>query len=210
MRVLLTDGPFLLAWLGVWRGEPYAPEEESALARTIPAISRRLLVERQLSDGAPRPFESLLTTLDLVAQPVFVVNHLGNIVLANGIGRELLDRDRTVLALCSEVARGAARSVRVRSVTPFGARGLGRHFIVVVSEKQVVLDARMDRATRDLQLTPAEARIFEHLVSGDSAKDIALRVGCAPRTVEVHTTAILKKSRKPTRARLAAWFWTEC
>ncbi len=31
-----------------------------------------------------------------------------------------------------------------------------------------------------------------------------------PRTAEVHTTAILKKSRKESRARLAVWFWTEC
>jgi DNA-binding NarL/FixJ family response regulator len=43
---------------------------------------------------------------------------------------------------------------------------------------------------------------------GDANKDIAVKVGCSPRTVELHVSAVLRKARVDTRAQVAAKFWS--
>jgi two-component system, LuxR family, response regulator FixJ len=48
------------------------------------------------------------------------------------------------------------------------------------------------RAQRDL-LTPRQRDVFDHLIVGQSSKEIAAQLNLSPRTVEVHRAQILKR-----------------
>jgi len=42
-------------------------------------------------------------------------------------------------------------------------------------------------------LTPAEKRVARYLVNGFTSKEIALAIGCSPRTIEVHRANMIRK-----------------
>jgi DNA-binding NarL/FixJ family response regulator len=69
--------------------------------------------------------------------------------------------------------------------------------------------ARLARARRIWRLTERETEVLEQLARGDANKDIAPKLGCAPRTVEIHVSALLRKSRAQTRTRLALRVWRD-
>jgi pimeloyl-ACP methyl ester carboxylesterase/DNA-binding CsgD family transcriptional regulator len=53
-------------------------------------------------------------------------------------------------------------------------------------------------------LTPAEAKVFEHVVEGVDNRTIAARIGKSEKTVRNQVSAILSKTGHPTRAALIA------
>lgn len=53
-----------------------------------------------------------------------------------------------------------------------------------------------------VRLTPAEHRVLEHVLEGQSNKEIALCLSCSPRTVEFHLARIFRKTGMESRARL--------
>ena len=209
MRVVLSDGPFLLSWLGLWREEAFTPAEERVLARATPALVARLSIERLLWAGSPGSFDALGHALELVGRPAFVVNPAGQLVFANETGRALLDRDLSIVEDATAAALRGSRSPRIHSVTPIGAAGAQRHVIVLVTEDPRAADGRLHHMIREHKLSATEARVLAQLVRGDANKDIATKLGSASRTIEVHVTSILKKCRVETRGRLIARFWSE-
>jgi FixJ family two-component response regulator len=50
-----------------------------------------------------------------------------------------------------------------------------------------------DLLRREASLTPAEKRVFRHVVAGDPNKMIAAELGCAERTVKAHRAQVMKK-----------------
>ncbi len=56
--------------------------------------------------------------------------------------------------------------------------------------------------------TPREFAVLRPLAMGDSNKEIAGRLGCHEGSVERHVTALLRKARCDSRARLVARFWS--
>jgi DNA-binding NarL/FixJ family response regulator len=56
--------------------------------------------------------------------------------------------------------------------------------------------------------TPREFEVLRPLAMGDSNKEIARRLGCHEGSVERHVTALLRKARCDSRARLVARFWS--
>ncbi len=56
-------------------------------------------------------------------------------------------------------------------------------------------------------LTPREQTVLEQLARGQTNKQIASRLGCSIRTIEVHVTRILRKSGTSGRAELIARLW---
>jgi DNA-binding CsgD family transcriptional regulator len=65
-------------------------------------------------------------------------------------------------------------------------------------------DTRVDRAAERYALTARQRQVLARLVRGDSNRQIALELGCAEDTVEVHVTAIHKKVGVDGRTRLTA------
>jgi DNA-binding NarL/FixJ family response regulator len=70
------------------------------------------------------------------------------------------------------------------------------------------LPARADAARIRWGLTQREVEILRFVALGDANRDIAARLSLALATVEVHVSAILRKARVESRARLIAKFWT--
>lgn len=70
------------------------------------------------------------------------------------------------------------------------------------------LAARSEVLAQRWSLTPRQREVLQALAAGSSNREIAAALGGSERTVELHVTAILKRSGMGTRARLAANFWT--
>lgn len=207
MRLISSDGRFMLQWLGLFRKEPFTKSEENVLFRLAPKLVPRLIVERKLWGGQPGSFETLGQMLELVSLPAFVVDGQGRIALLNGPGQAILQREPSLGQEILAAATGTP-SPRIASVTPLGSEGVARHHVVLVSDDASRTEARLLTTIRDVSLSEAEGRVFRCLVAGDPNKDIATKLGTSVRTVEVHVTTILSKCRVDSRARLIAWFWT--
>lgn len=54
-------------------------------------------------------------------------------------------------------------------------------------------------------LTPTERRIARYLVNGFTSKEIALALGCSPRTVEVHRANMIRKTGVRNSFELVGW-----
>ncbi|HET7741187.1 MAG TPA: helix-turn-helix transcriptional regulator [Mycobacterium sp.] len=68
---------------------------------------------------------------------------------------------------------------------------------------------RLDAAARRWNLTPKQVEVLGLLAHGLSNRSIAAALGCAGSTVELHVTALLRKTHCRGRAALVARYWTD-
>ena len=68
--------------------------------------------------------------------------------------------------------------------------------------------AESSSASASQGATPRQAQVLALLVAGEPNKNIAARLRCAERTIELHVTALLRKAEAGSRSALAARFWT--
>ena len=59
-----------------------------------------------------------------------------------------------------------------------------------------------DLASHIERLTPREREVLEHLVAGGSNKEIGLKLGISPRTVEIHRARLMEKMAADNLAQL--------
>ncbi|MDB4946051.1 MAG: Transcriptional regulator, LuxR family [Labilithrix sp.] len=166
-----------------------------------------LPTEKELGAPSATALDLLVVSLELIEEPAFLVNGRGSVVMANRRGRARLEEDRTLLADCFDAVATRAPSARVRIVHPVATVGEGSHHVVVVERGDASLASRLERFRVAHGLTAAESRVLARIVHGDTNKGIALTLGCAARTVEVHATALMRKLGVDSRARLVAAFW---
>jgi DNA-binding CsgD family transcriptional regulator len=207
MRVVLSDGPFLLQWVGFMRAHPFARHEEGFVAAIVPELVARIRTERIVWPEVPVSFEALAQTLELIGQPAFLVTSTGTFALVNSVAHALLDRDGSVASQVMAAVSGVP-SRHVHSVSPIGAAGVSRHYIVLWADEVPKREGRLRAVARHIGLTTAETRVLSQVILGDSNKDVATKLTCSVRTVEVHVASILVKAKQESRARLVAWFWT--
>jgi DNA-binding CsgD family transcriptional regulator len=104
--------------------------------------------------------------------------------------------------------RAAARKHSGRdgdlSIDHVAARDGSMLTVVAWREHGISLALRTERARRGWRLTNRETETLMELARGNSNKAIAEILGCSLRTVEVHVSAILTKSRRSSRAELLA------
>lgn len=81
-------------------------------------------------------------------------------------------------------------------------------FLVVFTQPQPELDARLLQAARDWELTRRQIAVLRELVCGESNKGIAEKLQSAESTVEFHVTTLLRKSNAENRSALVAQFWS--
>jgi two-component system, NarL family, nitrate/nitrite response regulator NarL len=67
---------------------------------------------------------------------------------------------------------------------------------------------RLAHARQRWGLSKRQAEVLATLAHGNSNKDIAQTLGCSESTVELHVTALLRKSGAVSRTELVARFWT--
>jgi DNA-binding CsgD family transcriptional regulator/PAS domain-containing protein len=202
VRALLSEGKTLLGWVGGLSDDPEAfegPRARAALRSLLPALRSRLLLEQRF-EGAPLLAAALDATFNASTEAMYLVDRTGRIVLCNRLGATSLPSRQE----CVDAFRGQSSEFRTFAVT--GA-GLAPHCLLVRHRAQPDLVARLALAQREWQLTPAEARVLRLLAQGLPNHSIARELGCALRTIELHTTHLLRKAGVDGRTELVASFW---
>jgi PAS domain-containing protein len=112
LRVLVCDGASLLAWVGAFQPGRFDARQKRLLRRLVPALRRRLIVERAVASG-PHLRATLDAALEAIGAAAFVLNGSGGVAEANEAGRLLLAADRagTLDALRESVRRPGASAV---------------------------------------------------------------------------------------------------
>jgi DNA-binding CsgD family transcriptional regulator len=206
LRVLVCDGPLLLAWVGVLGTGRYGAREPRLLSRLARPLVTRLRLEQRLHDAEVQR-RGLEAALELLDAPAFLMRGAQAVVHANAPGRVLLDARSIDLPHRVRAARAGLDPAV--SVIPLAVRALESYTLVLIAEPQPDLRLRVGRAARGWQLTARQAEVLGWVVQGESNKLIAERLRCMENTIEVHVSAILRKAHVQGRAMLAAKFWRE-
>jgi DNA-binding CsgD family transcriptional regulator len=205
LRVLLCDGPRLLAWVGVFRGEPFGREERETLAALVPLLRDRLLLE-ELLDESWLQREAFRASLDALEGPAFLFTRAGEVRQANAAGQAALDRDPAVVK--RELLRSlGGENDALYHVTEVARRGNLSHFLGV---RRVTMDGvagRLEVAARQWSLTRRQGEVLALIARGLNNRGISDRLGCTEGTVALHVSAVLQKAAVEGRAELTARFW---
>jgi DNA-binding NarL/FixJ family response regulator len=147
---------------------------------------------------------ALSAALEGIPSPAFVVRQPATVLLANARGRALLaaenDRCISFLQVTAPPPRGPARIAL--TVAP-------DYHIAIVHDLAQDARARLEAVSRRWGLTPRQSAVLELVAQGDSNRAVASRLGCSEKTVELHVSALLSKTRCTSRSQLVASFWTD-
>lgn len=205
LRVLVCDGPALLAWVGTFHPGPVRPGQHRLLAAVVPALRRRLTIEQRLH-SAPRTQVALEAALDHIAAPTFVVDHRGGVHETNAAARALLStRYATVIySLRDAVARRP--SELTFELTPLRENGSCVAFLAVLSADTLSerIAGRVMTSAARWSLTPRQHQVIELVAQGMANATIAATLGIGERAVELHVSAILDRAGVESRAALIA------
>lgn len=205
VRVLVCDGPSLLAWVGAFRREPFGPRERDELQRLVPALRRRLVAERLLRDTRLAA-AAFCAAVEAVGAPAFVLSASGRVLHANGAGCALIDRDRRSIE--EQLRAALAGRPNGYEITRLISAAAPDHFFVV-QRAPMQAGRQVAAAASRWGLTPRQREVLALLAAGKCNKTIAAELGCAPRTVELHVSACLDKAQCEQRAELVAKLWRE-
>lgn len=205
IRALVCEDGELLGWFGGFSREQPSASQRRLLQALVPAVRRRLSLERSLY-GAPLWKEALGVTLEALGRPAFLVDSLGHIRHCNHAAQSLLDQ--RPFAIRSQVRDAATGQTGPHESLPVTGVGLPLHFLVLFNTSQALdLDGRLEECAARWSLTPTERRVLRMVVEGEANKVIAERLGCSPKTVEIHVTHLLRKGGASSRHVLISRFW---
>jgi DNA-binding CsgD family transcriptional regulator len=204
VRVLICDGPALLAWVGGLREQPYAPRERAALAALVPVFRQTFAVRRKLLDAGVA-IAGLAAALEAIGAPGFIAQRDGRIDHANHAGARLVDHSAGEVR--AKLRDAIAGNVGTSLLAPLGASGLPQRFLVVLHESRSLGELRLREAAQQWHTTDRELAVLRWLVTGDANKEIAIKLGCSEVNVERHVTSLLRKAKCDGRARLVAKYW---
>jgi len=163
-----------------------------------------VLGDDAVADLARIASAALGAALEAIPSPACIVRLPATILQANARGRALLAADREhVLGL-------------VRSSTPpprgpvrFPIESAPEHVLVVLHDLEGDARTRLAAVSRRWGLTPRQSAVLALVAQGESNRTVAGRLGCSEKTVELHVSALLAKTRCASRSQLVASFWTD-
>ena len=177
-------------------------------------ISESALTHWLARSEAPRTEEegsfaaaTVLALLEAFPCCALIARRDGIVILANAQAHSDLDSGALDLRRCLAGTSGSEDPTVAIYPLSIGLDGYERAFILR-NDPVVAAATRIARATKRWGLTPHQTEVLRLLVQGEGNKNIAHRRGCSLRTVEVHITALFKRSRTSSRAELIARFWT--
>ncbi len=200
LRVLVCDGPSLLAWFGVLQERPFTARQRRIVEALIPAVHQRLRLDRALDD-AKVATAGLAAALEQLGAAAFVVDGRGSVVHANSAARVTLEEAGATTELAALRARDGVQITRI------AAPGLGEHHLVIARRPADELATRVESAALRHRLTPRQTQVLTQLALGRANKVIAAHLGCAENTVELHVTLLLRKLDVGSRAEAVARLW---
>jgi DNA-binding CsgD family transcriptional regulator len=200
MRVLVCDGPSMLAWVGIVQPEKTTERQRDLLNLVLPAFRRRLRFERRV-DASVVAAGALATALEDLGGAAWVLGPTGDIVIANSAGRAKLDRDRATTRATIAACAAGTGPAQLEATPLRDHEGHQGHLVVEIPDP-AALGGGLSSAALRFGLTPAQTRVLERVARGISNATIAAELGVAERTIEAHVTAILVKAQVPSRAAL--------
>lgn len=207
LRVLVCEGDTLLGWVGAFRTEPFTERDQRLMQALTPAFQRRMAQERRLREaGLLGP--ALGAALEVLGRPAWVVTFNGRVMHTNKAGQARWEQDAQGLAAqVRECLRSPPGTGPLFSSGPLRTPGLPDHYLVLDPGPPMDPTSRLPVLTQRWGLTAREAQVLEHVVQGETNKAIALHLGCAERTVEVHVTHLLNKAQVESRSALISRFF---
>lgn len=204
MRVLVCEGPRLLAWVGGFVEGAATPRDRAVLRALVPALRDRLVLEQGLAAAPGLATVALSAALEHIPGAAFIVSSNGAVRHANAAGIARQARDTKALsALLGASVRSGGRPPGVE-ISELRAPGSPVHFLVVLKDAVDQLTARAHQAGARWGLTRRQQEVLLLLARGESNKGIAAALGCAPHTVALHVSAILEKADVGNRSSLVA------
>lgn len=213
LRSLVCEGRALLAWFGGLAHRELTPRDKARLAALVPAARTRLIVDRHVARG-PATEAALEAALDAIPAPVLVVGKSGRPLLANPAGRRMLETDRTTAIARLRAAlrtrkRDATDCARDISLTRLDVHGAGEHWLAVFPRESRDPATLRAAARQRWPLTERQLDVLQLLAQGLTNRSIAITLGCAEGTAELHVSAVLGRMGANSRAEAVAKFWTE-
>jgi DNA-binding CsgD family transcriptional regulator len=176
--------------------------EHSPAVADLPEVLH--LADDAAEDLARIASVALGAALEAIPSAAFVVRLPSTILQANARGRALLssDSDR-VLGLVRSAAPPPRGPVR------FPIESEPEHLVLVLHDLEGDARTRLVTVTRRWGLTPRQSAVLALVAQGESNRTVAGRLGCSEKTVELHVSALLAKTRCASRSQLVASFWTD-
>ncbi|MBE4750152.1 LuxR family transcriptional regulator [Corallococcus sp. ZKHCc1 1396] len=207
MRVLVCEGETMLGWVGAFRPEPFTEREQRLLHALTPAIQRRMAMDRKLREAGLLG-SALGAALEVLGRPAWVVTFSGRVMHTNKAGRARLEQDvQGVTAQVRDCIRSPPGTGPLFSSGPLRTTGLPDHYLVLDPGPPTEPASKLPVLAQRWGLTAREAQVLEHVVQGETNRAIALHLGCAERTVEVHVTHLLNKAQVESRSALISRFF---
>jgi DNA-binding CsgD family transcriptional regulator len=202
IRVLVCDGPSLLAWVGGFREAPFDARGRTLFQRLVSPLRDRLRLERAL-DAEPGLRASLAAALEAIPHEAFIVNDAGAPLHGNSLAKAWLDRHpRTGRRALVGALRGASVETHF-TVARIAVKGASPHYLLVARAAPDV-EARARAAARRWGLSPRQAEVLKWIARGDHTARIGVELGISDRTVESHVEAIFAKADVASRSQLVA------
>lgn len=208
LRVVITDGPRAIAFVGAFRLEKFDERERRWLQAIAQPLQRRLLLEERLG-GEWSGLELATAALEDRPMLAMLVSRRARrvrIEAANAIARAALAHDAR--GLFARIEEGLAGRGDLEA-THVSARGTGELVLVIQRRGAADVTSRRVASEQRWALSPRQSEVAGMLAQGLSNKEIAARLGCVEGTVELHVTQVLRKADVDSRARFVAKFWTE-
>jgi DNA-binding CsgD family transcriptional regulator len=205
VRVVVCDGPSMLAWIGAFQPQPFDERQIGIIEELVPAIQRRLKIERLLATADVSQAVTA-AAFDAIPAAAFVIGEGGEVHTANTAGQLLLDSDSSARSSLRHAVRGEARDFEATRVT---GNGMPVRFLVTHrASADARAEARAASSAARWSLTRRQREVLALLVRGLSNRTIAATLGMAEKTVEVHLTAMFEKAQVVSRAALVAKVWS--
>lgn len=178
-----------------------APEQERPAA-AAPEVLK--LGDEAAEDLARIASAALGAALEAIPSPAFVIRLPSTVLQANARGRTLWSSDR-------ERVLGFVRSTTTtpRGPVRFPIESAPDHLVMVLHDLEGDARSRLASVTRRWGLTPRQSAVLALVAQGESNRTVAGRLGCSEKTVELHVSALLAKTRCASRSQLVASFWTD-
>jgi DNA-binding NarL/FixJ family response regulator len=205
-RVLVCDGPSLLAWFGSFHDRPFTALQNQKLAALVPALQRRLRVERELHYAA-RTRAVLEHALDHVGAPALVVAVNGHILEASSSALALLGTRRAELLLAiTDAIAGKPRTLGTLALelTRISEAGTPACFLAIVraGSSDTRIATKVASAASRWSLTSRQREVLELVVRGVATSTIAAQLGVSARAIELHLTALFGRADVDNRSAL--------
>lgn len=206
-RVVVCDGPQMLAYVGLFDPGTADARTEQILRRLIPAIQARMRVEHLLL--RPALHEATLDQiLEELGTAACIANQQGHVLAANTLARDLIARDaRDFRDRLRSAIRSRHAGVAFR-IVDIAARGSQPLYLALDRHLARDANARALWNAARIGFSPKQTRVAVLVAQGFSNRAIALRLSIAERTVEAHVTAMFDMSGVASRAALVAILMT--